>query len=128
MATWQPDGTGIQDGGDCGGDIQAGNSYSVRFTRRDMPGSLVTITFYPVEYDNCPGEFVVQRQIEWMVCRDPRDPGSTEIWSDVEYDDVSDTVSGTVAGAEREACGKATYALGTADEIKWDGQPEWSRR
>lgn len=60
VAGWQPDGTGVVSNGDCGGDIQRGESYSVRFVHPDLYGSLVTITYYAVEYDECPGEFAVQ--------------------------------------------------------------------
>jgi hypothetical protein len=122
---WHPDGTGVQPGGDAvGGDIQRGDSYSVRFIRDDMPGSLLTVTFYAVEYGNCPGEFVVQRQIEWLLCSDPADPGGTEIWSDYEYDDISPTVMDTAGQAEQAAREVAAQDLdGGAEDINWNGQP-----
>jgi hypothetical protein len=124
--SWQPDGTGVTSGGDVGGDIQVGeDSYSVRYLRADMPGSMITITFYPVEYDECPGEYVVQRQTEWLVCEDPADPGGTEIWSEYEYDDLPTHDSDTIAGAEREAQEYAEAALGYASDHQWDGEPEW---
>jgi len=124
MGQWRTDGTGVQPGGDCGGDIQAGDSYSARFVRPDLPGSLMTVTFYPVEYDECPGEFVVQRQLEWMVCGDPRDPGGTEIWSDVAYDDMPSRVMGSRREAGKEARAFARAELERAWTYAWDGQPE----
>jgi hypothetical protein len=124
---WRSDDTGVQPNGDCGGDIQHGNSCSVRYVRPDMPRSLITVSFYAVEYDECPGEFVVQRQVEWLVCEDPADPGGTEVWSDYEYDDVSATVMGSAAEAEREARELADDALSRGWTHGWDDQPDWSR-
>lgn len=87
---WRPDGTGVEPNGDAvGGDIQRGESYSVRFIRPDRPRSLVTVSFYATESDNNPGEYGVQRQVEWLVCEDPNLPGDTEVWSDDAYDDIS---------------------------------------
>lgn len=126
---WKPDGTGVQSAGDIGGDIQRGETYSVRFVRPDKPGSLYTVTFYAVEYDHqCPGEFVVQEQTEWMVCEDPRDPGGTEIWSDMQTRDISEHVWYTQAEAEKEAreFAEAELRPGSSD-IGWDGEPDWGR-
>jgi hypothetical protein len=61
---WCPDGTGVRSNGDYGRDIQRGDSYSVRFVRPDMRGSLITVSFYAVEYAKCLGEFAVQRRDE----------------------------------------------------------------
>ena len=49
---------------------------------------MVTVTFYPMEYDERPGEFVVQRETEFLTCTDPSDPGGTEIWSEDNIDDL----------------------------------------
>lgn len=118
---WRADGDGVGSSGDCGGDIQWGDSYSVRYVRPDMPGSLITVTFYAVEYDENPGEFGVQRQVEFMVCEDPADPGGTEIWSEVTYDDVNDLVIDTADEAEREAREFALMALELGYQHKWNG-------
>jgi hypothetical protein len=120
---WRPDGRGVQPGGHVGGDIQTGESYSVRYCRPDMPGSLITRTAYPVEYDECPGEHVVQIQTEWLVCTDPSDPGGTEIWSDYAYDDDSE-IYGSAAAAESAARKTADQMLGEADIETWNGLPD----
>jgi hypothetical protein len=126
-ATWQPAGD-VGSNGDCGGDIQRGDSYSVRLVHPDMPGSLITVAFYAAEYDECPREFVVQRQVEWLVCADPADPGGTEIWSDYDYSDVSETVMTRRRDASREAKQHAEYVHANPDIYGgWDGQPDWSR-
>jgi hypothetical protein len=124
-AEWRSDGSGVVSNGDCGGDIQDGESFSVRYIRPDMPGSLITVTFYPVTYEELPGEWQVERQVEWMVCEDPADPGSTEIWSEESRQIVSALVSTVQSEAEREARELAELALYQGSAHGWDGQPEW---
>ena len=125
-ATWQPDGD-VGSGGDIGGDIQVGkDSYSVQFSRADKPGSLLTVTFYPVAYPQAPREFTVQRQVEWMVCDDPSDPGSTEVWSDVEYTDLDDAWYASAEQAEVAARDYARAVLADGTPYwGWDGDPDW---
>jgi hypothetical protein len=132
---WHPDGKGILPGGDVG-DIQAGDSYSVRFVRDDMPGSLITVKVYAVEphFVGVPGpqgagaEYAWQEQVEFMVCEDPADPGGTETWSDVEYED-SDLVYETLAEADRAARSVAEGELRHhAATQEWDGKPDYERR
>src|SRR5215469_3802815 len=100
---WYPHPDGVTEAGDVGGDIQAGKSWSVRFVRDDLPCCLIDVTFYPVQYEETPGEWAVQRQVEWLLCSDPRDPWGNEVWSRDEYDDVSPVVIGSAEEAEREA-------------------------
>ena len=89
---------------------------------------MITVAFYAIEYDSCPGEFVVQRQVEWLVCEDPADPGGTEVWSDYAYDDVSETVMASAEEAERDAQRHAQYVLANPDIYGgWDGQPDLRR-
>lgn len=116
---WRHDGKGVLSNADCGGDIQAGESFSVRYVR---PGrrATITVSFYPVEYDELPGEFIVQRQVEWYL----GGPDGDEIWSDVDYDDVS-LVMDTAAEAEQEARDFANGALTLGDTHGWDGQPDY---
>jgi hypothetical protein len=120
---WRPDIDGVGSNGDCGGDIQRGDSYSVRFSRPDVPTARVTITFYAVEYDQCPGEFTVQRQVEWLVGEDPENLGDTEIWERTDYDDISDEVMDTREDAEAQARRLAEAAAESGDDISWDGEP-----
>jgi hypothetical protein len=123
---WQADGRGVLDGGTCGGDIQAGNSYAVRFIRPDLPGSMITVTFYPVA--DCPPGFVVERQVEWLVCEDPADPGGTEVWSRYAYDRPYGTVFPHPDQAQDDAYEAATQTLDLASVYgRWDGQPDWER-
>jgi hypothetical protein len=120
---WHPDNHGVTAGGDIGGDIQAGDSYEVRFVRDDMPGSLITVTVYAVYWDE-NREYATQTQIEWMVCGDPADPGGTEIWSDVVYDDgalVYDKLEQADHAAREAAENELAHGAGAQG---WDGQPQ----
>src|SRR5690348_10449706 len=84
---WAADDTGVQPGGDTGSDIQAGESYSVRYRRADRPCAMITRTAYPAEAPSRLGVFFVQVETELLVSDDPHDPGGTEIWSRYAYDD-----------------------------------------
>jgi hypothetical protein len=123
---WRPDDAGVFQGYDRTADIVVGDAWSVRFVRDDMPGSLITVAFYPVEYDENPGEFIVQRETEWMVCENPADPGGTEIWSDALTDDPMPETWASVAEAEADCRSAAEVALGVAWAYgTWDGRPEY---
>lgn len=105
MSGWQPDGMGIQDGN---------GSYSVRFIRPDMPGSLVTITFYPVIYSGRPGVYSVERAHEWV----------TGTSKDSRYAEVPGVApQRSLEVASRLARTLAGEALQDAASITWDGQP-----
>ena len=118
---WRPADTRVLGGGDID-ERQVGESYAVRFVRDDKPGALITVAFCGIE--SAPGKFVVHRQIEWLVCEDPADPGSTEIWSDLVSDEPMDLVFATAVEAEVDAHGTAEDALCFADAYgRWDGEP-----
>lgn len=120
--SWRPDIDGVGSSGDCGGDIQRGDSYSVRFTRPDVPTARVTITFYAVKYV-VSGEFAVRREVEWLVGEDPENLGDTEIWECTDYDYISGEVMDTQEDAEAEARRLAEAAAENGDDINWDGEP-----
>jgi hypothetical protein len=121
---WQPDGTGVQPGGDIGGDIQAGDSYSVRFRNPGLPHAIITYTAYPAgESGPDSGEFYVQAEIESLTCTDPADPGGTETWSEVEYPPPGDGWYDSVAEAEEAARKDAASYLDYAYCLDWDGEP-----
>jgi hypothetical protein len=121
---WQPDGTGVRPGGDVGGDRQATESYSIRYTTPDRPGALVTVYFYGERTGR--GEYGVTMQTEWLVCADPTDPGGTEQWSEADYHDLSPEVITSRVEAERIAREHAESH--TADEVTWDGRTPWEPR
>lgn len=131
MSTWRLDGTGIVDNGNVGGDIQAGPAWSVRYVRDDMPGSLITETVYAVDWKNATRperghNYAYQIQTEFLVCTDPSDPGGTEVWSDVHYED-SYLDGYMLAEAKREAREVAKW-LNTEAQAGvhgWDGKPDY---
>jgi hypothetical protein len=127
---WRPDKAGVSQGGDIGGDIQASDSWAVRFVRDDQPAgpgsaSLVTVTCYGTEdEENNPGEFGIVREVEYLICTDPDDPGGTELWSEYEYDDVfPDQDPRTAEEAGCLARDEAEAALNDAGELAWNGRP-----
>jgi hypothetical protein len=126
-AAWQADRTELVSAGDIGGDIQVGDSWSLRYVNAALPGALITITYYAAEYDDLPGEFVVQGQVEWMLCEDPESPGDTELWSLVEYEDHYDS-QGCFwpAAGDAEAAARLFAGQDLAEGAQfqdWDGEP-----
>lgn len=122
VSGWKPDGTGIVSNGDCGGDIQRGDSYSVRYRNPGLPNAVITSTAYAAEYDSNPGDFFVQVQTEWVICNDPEHPGDTETWSDANYDDEA-IIYNTAAEAEEAARQLAAEFPDDAESPEWDGEP-----
>ena len=117
---WQPDGTGVTPDSDdtSGGDVRRGDSYIVRYIRPDRPRSAITVTFCAVERQ--PGEFTVQRRVEWLVS----ETGGAVIWSDSDISDVPDSLTGSLDAADQDACELAFGALDEARMHGWDGMPE----
>jgi hypothetical protein len=125
---WLPDGTAIACDDQVGGDDQVGESYSVRFRRADLPGAIITRTAYPVNVGgDCEGQFLVRVETVWLVCRDPDDPGGTEVWSDRRVEDENE-LYGTSIEAARAAWGVACELRCDAGFLAWDGLPEWEQR
>jgi hypothetical protein len=119
---WITDTMGVQPGGDVGGDIQAGESYAVRYRRPDQECAIITCTAFPAQSPTRPGVFFVQVQTEWLVCADPRDPGGTEIWSESDTYDEAATYD-SAAEAQAVARRVATSLLDDAASHDWDGLP-----
>jgi hypothetical protein len=115
-------GGGVLPGGDVGGDAQLDESFSVRFHHHDHPRALVTFYYYAaLDLDDLTTVFVEQ-QTEYMVCTDPSDPGSTELWSDYRYRPVAtgfESVEAATAAAKQ-----AAEAHLVCDE-DWSGRPPW---
>jgi hypothetical protein len=124
---WRTDGTGIARNDQAGDDDQVGQSYSVRFRRSDLPGAIITRTAYPVNVGgDCEGRFLVRVETVWLVCRDPTDPGGTEVWSNrrVEY---GNEPYGTAAEAEHAALNVASELHSDTSSLTWDGLPKWEQ-
>lgn len=123
MPKWKSDGTGVQPGGDCGGDYQSTESFSVRYIRADQtspPFSLITVYFYG-EDPKQDGRHVITMQNEYMTCLDLRDPGSSERWADARYITVDHGPYASAADAESRA--RTLAQRHRAGDISWDGRP-----
>ena len=120
---WQAEAAGVVPGGDTGGDLQAGESFSVRFRRSDRPFAVLTRTACPCQ-DGRRGRFFVQVQTEFLVCAEPFDPGGTEIWSDMSLTDLPRAYR-TASQAETAARDVAEEMLRDASLHVWDGRVPW---
>lgn len=74
------------------------------------------------------GNVDLQMQTEFMICRDVDDPGSTEEWSEYQYDYVDDRppYTGTIPEILAAANAAALQEVQTFDAdkyITWDGKP-----
>jgi hypothetical protein len=102
----------LSNGGDVGGDIQAGRTYARRFTRPAGPREhhVVDITYVAARDDEFVqgarlDEYWVSLYVEYILCTDPQQPGDTEIRGDVRSDDSDRkrNVYRTVRDAEKRA-------------------------
>ncbi len=115
-------GGGVLPGGDVGGDAQLDESFSVRFHHRERPGALVTYRYYPaLDLDDLVTVYV-ERQTELLVCTNPADPGSTEVWSDYRYEALQRRFASVEAATV--AARRAAEAHLACDEA-WSGRPPW---
>jgi hypothetical protein len=116
-------GGGVLPGGDVGGDRHASESFSVRFHHRNRPGVLVTYSYYAAVDEENPAAITVERETEFMVCTDPADPGSSEVWSAYSHT----TLPGSYANlqAATDAALQAAQAH-LVCEAAWAGRPPWS--
>lgn len=127
---WRPDGSGVLPGGQVGGDVQVGESWSRRFRPDVEPveglHAIVEEDWFASDPDpNEPGppaRFTVTCQTWACVCTDPDDPGGTEEWSDYDYHE-SEVFYPTLEDADRAAKESAEASVGVG--IGWDGSPPW---
>jgi hypothetical protein len=121
MTRWRRVNPSIASGGDVGGDVQATESYSVRFRPVSEPDdglfAMVTAYFYGAKLH---GRCWVQEQVEFLVCSDPQDPGSSEVWSDYRVMDHDQARS--VGLADQAARDMAASLDGHG--LTWDGRSE----
>ena len=125
MTTWIA--STPETGGTVGGD-GAGEATSVRYTRPDVPGAMITVSYYTVdrverggqdEADDSP-RWDVESQTEFLICTDPEDPGMSEVWSDYVYDSDHYAVSFPTE-AEAEEKRDAALRRESPDFYSWDG-------
>lgn len=152
---WRLDGQNPQRGGDVGGDIQAADSWCVRFVgdpremrdfthpfraQQAQPGverlvgkqlhSVVTVYTYAASKSwetVLRGPWHVATQAEMTVCTDPNRPGDTEVWNGGKYIDDRRAYD-DLDKAERAARDLADrYVHDRRPPVAWDGRAEWER-
>lgn len=122
-ATWTEHTLGLDlDSGDVGGDIQATNSASRRFVKKNDDGtySMFTVYAYGTEEDDV---LDVQEMVEYLTCREI-DDGSPigEIWSDYRYRHPFDLAPSSLDMAEVWAVNHVKSF--NVSHISWDGMSE----
>lgn len=104
MSGWARQEPLVFSGGDCGGDIQTGESFTARWVADLGDGTfgLVTRSFYTAHAQQDEGDAVglngtyepyLECQTEYLICTDPSDPGGTAEWSEYGYHDAGGEVS-----------------------------------
>lgn len=145
---WKADGSGVMSDGSVGGDIQAGEAWSVRFVpafeQPNADGEYAVVTEYWYATDDWSGNrdrwiqdiepqgnddeiehrwnhrFGVQCMIEFVLCKDLDDIGSTEVWSDYQYYD--DALYYSLERAQEESKSRAQSSeRQNGWDIMWDG-------
>ena len=136
--TWGTLDTEPQRDGTVGGD-GAAECWSARWGKRNSDGTFALITsyYYPVDMRERYGDddedqsrfgdtpFDVELQVEFLICTDPADPGSSETWSNYEYDNAL-SLKGfpTLETADEAAKRLCVSALENFDrDFSWDGSP-----
>lgn len=85
MSGWVRADPAVFAAGDVGGDTQVGDAWSARWVRQLPDGTwgVVDRGYYVADV----GEgMYMECQTQYLICADPGDPGSSEIWSDSRYD------------------------------------------
>lgn len=128
---WRELGSLYEGADNYGGDIQIGNALSRRFVHATLPGRLFEVIAYPIRGDGSspmPPEDAPIRlayQTHMTVCRDAEEPGSTTVWSDIEYSDLPERYDIDCADIESaETLAKILIRSFDPDRfINWDGAP-----
>lgn len=111
---------GPRDDGDVGGDIQIGTAWG-RSWVRTTPGvpdhwSVLSSTYYLAAAPPDSTERFIQQQVERLICTDPNDPGSSEVWSETDHTDLSDTRPAT------DELAREFSREDSPDDLGWDGR------
>jgi hypothetical protein len=97
---------GVFEGGVSFGDDQVSDDVSRRYVRQLADGTWQVVTSaYAVigKEDGESGPYRVDNRVEYVLCRDKDDPGSTEIWSEYQDGEGSHLNYETVEEAKDEA-------------------------
>ena len=102
---------------------QVGHAWRRRFVR-DLPGgeyAVIDVFFFARSVPDGPD--VMTRRLDYVVCGDPDEPSSTEVWSDARYDDVPTGPHGAHSGQAQRLCEEFDPTT-----LTWDGRPTRASR
>lgn len=117
---WQLDGPPMADAGDIGGDNQIGRAFSARFVNLDLRGRIITVYAYPIgEGDRVTA---VESATEYLICRDPENPGGTEEWSDYRYQHLEMDMSVISSIEQAEWAAESWIRLRYGADFDWNGE------
>jgi hypothetical protein len=124
--TWKRDEQGVMKGGWVGGDNAVDEAWSVRFIADGEPAdglrALIDSNWYVEQLPEHTAEspaFGVVNMTQYTLCTNLDDPGLTEVWSDITYEDGA-LVYTTIEAAEATA--KANAEGESGDDYGWDGR------
>lgn len=132
LVTWVAQDAELRHEDEIGGDA-AGLSWSACWERRVPSGGYARVVRHWYVVDTADerytrqkrnGRWIVESATEWATYTNPSDPGMTETWSDLGYDDPHhDLVFPTEEAAERAAREYAEYDRQTfAVDYPWEGE------
>lgn len=116
-----------------GGDYEVTDSWNVRLHNDALPGAVVDVDYYVErthpqnsEVPNEPPEYGVTGIIHYTLCTDRNDPGGTETWADIQYDNDADPLAyDDIEEADQAASHQAWRWIRQAGMfMAWDGQPD----
>jgi hypothetical protein len=130
---WEPDATGIFDGGQMGGD-GSGESVSVRFTNRFLPCARITASYHVVDVrerggsDADPAPFMVEEMCEFLLAKNPIAEADDlhEVWSDYTHTYVNGARFATEESAQamRDRCAASEAKRETGERFYWSGRAD----
>ncbi len=127
-AKWQRVQPDVCNAGDVGGDVQVGEAYNVRWQRMLPDGNtaMITESTYRAlnDLNNPDGPTHMERQTEYLVCSDPADPGSTELWSDARYATIHPSANDPVT--DPEAVARRAAEVPPNDHVWNTHAPGWA--
>lgn len=111
------------------GDYEVTEAWNVRLHNDALPNAVVDADYFVertmAEAEGDPPEYAVTGMIQFTICDDRDDPGGTETWADIEYDNDADPLAySNIREADEAARGQAQRWIEMADKfMQWDGQP-----
>lgn len=126
---WHAETPDIIDGGDVGGDNQAGTAWQIRLVSDVVPNSVMDVYVFAEavmteQTGEFSGEYKVTVMTQYTVYDNRADPDDTETWSDTRFNSKADPHPYYDGGrAENEARSLATRYAADPSSFEWNGEP-----